>query len=263
MGIGAHRASPPAMAASRYLLLRLLACAALAVAVVPATAHAEANLAVPAAEPLMTTAHALAITRWGIDPCGGQAAVSWSHMGPGINARSQWMSLDAHDPTTYTECAVSFNLDVTWDWSKLCTVIEHELGHLTGREHVDDPHDVMSPYYVYPSPECRAPASAAPPAAPDVAPRKAPASRRAVAAAKRKALAKRKAESQRRANSHRKNKARPSTSKKRTSSKARKPRTKACVALAPSLSGSHAFVALPSADFSRPTFFGCVLVAGR
>src|SRR5204863_7235947 len=85
-------------------------------------------------------------------------------MGDGINARSQWMSTDARDPSTYSDCAIAYNLDVDWDWPKLCTVIEHELGHLAGHDHVNDPHDVMSPYYVYPTPECAA--SAAPAAAP-------------------------------------------------------------------------------------------------
>jgi hypothetical protein len=257
------------MAASRSPLLpRLLACAALAVAVVPATAHAAANLAVPAAEPLMTTAHALANARWGMDACGGQVAVSWSHMGPGINARSQWMSIDAHDPTTYSECAISYNLDVSWDWPKLCTVIEHELGHLTGHEHVDNPHDVMSTYYVYPAPECAPAASAAPSRAADAAPRKAtPAanSRRAAAraaAAKRKASAKRKAKSDRRAKSLRSTSKGRSTRKGRTSSK-RRTSSKTRVALAASVSGPHGFGALPSADFSRSTFLRCVLARGR
>ena len=86
-------------------------------------------------------------------------------MGSGINARSQWMSYDVHNPATFTQCSITYNLDVDWDWPKLCTVIEHELGHLAGHDHVDDPHDVMSPYYVYPTPECAASASA-PAAAP-------------------------------------------------------------------------------------------------
>ena len=34
------------------------------------------------------TAHALAVARWGVEPCGGQVAVTWAHMGAGINARS-------------------------------------------------------------------------------------------------------------------------------------------------------------------------------
>jgi hypothetical protein len=111
---------------------------------------------VPASDALAGTAHALAVAHWGVDPCGGQVSVTWAHMGPGINARSQWMSVDVRNPATYSQCSVTYNLDVDWDWPKLCTVIEHELGHLAGHDHVNDPHDVMSPYYVYPSPECAA-----------------------------------------------------------------------------------------------------------
>ena len=155
------------------LFVRMLACAAFALAFIPASARAAGDLPVPAAAPLMTTAHGYAVARWGMEPCGGQVAVSWTHMGSGINARSQWMSIDAHDPTTYSDCSVSYNLDVGWDWPKLCTVVEHELGHLPGHDHVNDPHDVMSPYYIYPAPECAPATTQAPPATADAAPRRA------------------------------------------------------------------------------------------
>jgi pyruvate/2-oxoglutarate dehydrogenase complex dihydrolipoamide acyltransferase (E2) component len=116
-------------------------------------------------------------------------------MGAGINARSTWMSYDIHNPATYTQCAISYNLDVDWDWPKLCTVIEHELGHLAGHDHVNDPHDVMSPYYVYPSPECAAgavaPAAAPAPATTAQAPAVPPAASKA--ATKSNAPAKKKA----------------------------------------------------------------------
>jgi len=138
-------------------LPRLLVSALLALALLPAAAQADTDLPqlpVPAADALTSTAHGLAVARWGVEPCGGQVSVTWAHMGAGINARSQWMSTDVHNPATYTQCSIAYNLDVDWDWPKLCTVIEHELGHLAGHEHVNDPHDVMSPYYVYPSPEC-------------------------------------------------------------------------------------------------------------
>ena len=147
---------------------RLLLCFLVAIALLPAAAQADITLPqlpVPASDALSSTAHALAVARWGVDPCAGQVTVSWAHMGPGINARSQWMSYDIHNPATYSQCSITYNLDVDWDWPKLCTVIEHELGHLAGHDHVDDPHDVMSPYYVYPTPECAAAASA-PAAAP-------------------------------------------------------------------------------------------------
>ena len=154
---------------------RLLVCALLALALVPAAAQADdpalPAVPVPAADALMSTAHSLAVARWGMDPCGGQVSVTWAHMGAGINARSQWMSTNPSDPSTYSDCAISYNLDVGWDWPKLCTVVEHELGHLSGHDHVNDPHDVMSPYYVYPSPECAAGTAAATPApTPDPSP---------------------------------------------------------------------------------------------
>ena len=137
---------------------RLLLSFLVAIAILPAAAQADGGLPqvpVPASDALTTTA-----AHWGVDPCAGQVTVTWAHMGSGINARSTWMSYDIHNPATYTQCAISYNLDVDWDWPKLCTVIEHELGHLAGHDHVNDPHDVMSPYYVYPTPECAAGATA-------------------------------------------------------------------------------------------------------
>ena len=143
-------------------LSRYLVCALLAIAMLPGAAQAAAAVPVPAADALTSTAHSLALAHWGVEPCGGQVAVTWAHMGAGINARSQWMSVDIHTPATYSQCSITYNLDVDWDWPKLCTVIEHELGHLAGHEHVNDPHDVMSPYYVFPTPECAAGVPAAP-----------------------------------------------------------------------------------------------------
>ena len=138
---------------------RLLLSFFVAIAILPAVARADSGLPqvpVPASDALTTAAHALAVAHWGVEPCAGQVTVTWAPLGPGSNARSTWMSYDIRNPLTYTQCAISYNLDVDWDWPKLCTVIEHELGHLAGHDHVNDPHDVMSPYYVYPTPECAA-----------------------------------------------------------------------------------------------------------
>jgi hypothetical protein len=212
-----------------HLLVRLLACAALALALVPAAARAEAPVAVPAAEPLMTAAHTLAVARWGMEPCGGQVTFSWDHLGLGINARSQWMSVDAHDPTTFSDCTVTYNLDVGWDWPKLCTVVEHEMGHLTGHDHVDDPHDVMSPYYIFPTPEC-APATAASTAKPAASPRKATSVAASHRAATKRAAAKRKASAKRRVASRRNARSQRATTKRRGSSTSRR---RASLILAP------------------------------
>jgi hypothetical protein len=164
------------------VLARLIVCATLALVALPTAALADDGdppaIPVPAADSLMATAHSLAVARWATEPCGGQVAMTWTHMGEGINARSQWMSIDVHDPSTYSECSITYNLDVDWDWPKLCTVVEHELGHLSGHDHVNDPHDVMSPYYVFAAPECALPKSRQA-TAPDRAPRSVASSTRA------------------------------------------------------------------------------------
>ena len=51
-------------------------------------------------------------------------------------------------------CTIAFSLDVHWDWPKLCTITEHELGHLNGNAHVVDASNVMSDSYFEATPEC-------------------------------------------------------------------------------------------------------------
>jgi matrixin len=218
------------------VLARLIVCATLALVALPTAALADDGEApvipVPAADSLMATAHSLAVARWATDPCGGQVTMSWTHMGEGINARSQWMSIDVNDASTYSECSITYNLDVDWDWPKLCTVVEHELGHVSGHDHVNDPHDVMSPYYVYPAAECALPKSQAA-AAPDRAPRSVASSKRA-SSAKKKASRKRAAK-KRRASAAVKHK----SSKKRDAPKRKKNK-------------AHASLDAPFFDWSRP-----------
>jgi hypothetical protein len=230
------------------VLGRLIVCATLAFAATPAAALAADDaeppaIPVPAAESLMTTAHSLAVARWGTDPCGGQVATSWSHMGAGINARSQWMSIDVNDPSTYSECTIAYNLDVDWDWPKLCTVVEHELGHLSGHDHVDDPHDVMSPYYVFPAAEC-APAKSQASAAPDRAPRSVASSKRA--SSTKKAGAKRKAKKRRAA----------AAVKRKAAKKRDAPKRKKKASHSASLDPRAAFAAV---SLGGPTGWLCVL----
>jgi hypothetical protein len=209
---------------------RTLLCALLALALLPAAARADdlaPALPVPAADGLMATAHDLAVARWGTDPCGGQVQVSWNHMGPGINARSQWMSVDAHDPSTYSQCSISYNLDVDWDWPKLCTVVEHELGHLAGHDHVNDPHDVMSPYYVYPSAECSAAAQQAAPAPVAVAQSPAASSAKATKKAKKKASAKKRKASTRKASTRKASTRKAAARSKRGSARSKRGKARA------------------------------------
>ena len=229
------------------MLARLIVCAVLALVALPTAALADDGeppaIPVPAADSLMATAHSLAVARWATDACGGQVAMSWTHMGQGINARSQWMSIDVNDPSTYSECSITYNLDVDWDWPKLCTVVEHELGHLSGHDHVNDPHDVMSPYYVFPAPECALPKSQTA-AAPDRAPRSVASSKRASSTKKASRKRKRKATAA----------VRHKSSKKRAAPK-RKKKTHSASLDPRSGFAAAAWLGSPSSRF------GCVLVA--
>jgi Matrixin len=246
------------------VLSRLIVCAALALVALPAAALADDGeppaIPVPAADSLMATAHSLAVARWGTDACGGQVTMSWNHMGTGINARSQWMSVDVNDASTYSDCAITYNLDVDWDWPKLCTVVEHELGHLSGHDHVNDPHDVMSPYYVFPAAECALPKTQA--AAPDRAPRSVTSSKRASSA--KKASAKRGAKKRKAAAAVKRKSLKKRNPPKRAKKKAQgaslsSPRS---LAIGAWLSGPDGVAV--AASLSAPTgFFGCLLVDAR
>lgn len=116
-------------------------------------------------------AWSMAMQRFGV-PCAGVVDIRWGHLGILTNAHSDWVG-DPADPAGYIKCVVTFSYDVDWDWPKLCTVAEHEDGHLTGHSHVDDPHDVMSPTYIFPTMECAG--HAEPPAQPAAATRPSPA----------------------------------------------------------------------------------------
>jgi hypothetical protein len=156
--------------------LKAGALASIVVAVLAPSASADV-LAVPVADPIMATARAVAVSHWGQgEPCGGVVEITWGILPANVNARSTWFGVQGA-PETYSQCVVVFNLNPErdgapdpWTWAKLCTIEEHELGHLLGHAHVDDPADVMSPYYEEPSLDCKATAPALAPvvAAPKV-----------------------------------------------------------------------------------------------
>ena len=121
-----------------------------------AVAHPEVAFAV--GSPPMQTAIQLAKAHWGTNPCGGNVTLVWSALDTSINAQSAWTNpRSAYDnPDLNTDCTVTFNPVADFDWPKFCTVTVHEFGHLSGKPHVNDSNDVMSPYYTKPVPECTA-----------------------------------------------------------------------------------------------------------
>jgi hypothetical protein len=138
-------------------LAALLTAAALGGAA-PAPAHADGDPAArwPIGGSTLTTAMDLAATHWGLRPCGGSVTLSWVTLGAGINAQSSWANdVDPYlQPSRNTECEIALSTRPDWDWTMLCSVVVHEVGHLTGHDHVDDDKDVMYYAYLAPVREC-------------------------------------------------------------------------------------------------------------
>ena len=217
----------------RAALAALLTAAALTGAA-PGRAQATGDPAArwPIGGSTLATAMDLAAAHWGLRPCGGSVRLSWVALGAGINAQSSWANdVDPYlQPSRNTECEIALSTRPEWDWTMLCSVVVHEVGHLTGHDHVDDVEDVMYYAYVAPVRECEltpepietgAPAAAptAPPTtaaprgaartsakpkpAPGAKARRTTAARRRAAAAQRRHAAARRRASQRAGRRHR------------------------------------------------------------
>jgi hypothetical protein len=172
----------PRGAARLLLAAAVTAAAALALLTGAGTARGDdAPVTAPAirwpvAGTAVRTAMSLGSERWGFSPCRGKVAVAWASLSAGVNAESSWSNdVDPFlQPSRNGDCEITLSLREDWDWLKLCSVVIHELGHLAGHDHVDDPDDVMYPTYMHAVPECLAtpePAETAQPAARPAAPK--------------------------------------------------------------------------------------------
>jgi hypothetical protein len=146
--------------APRRLLPALVAVLAVALGAATAAASARADGGAaarwPAGGSTLRAAMGLGAEHWGMDPCAGHVTLSWTRLDAGIDAQSSWANdRDPYlQPSFNTECEIALSTAAEWDWVKLCTVVVHEVGHLTGHDHVDDPADVMYYGYVDPAREC-------------------------------------------------------------------------------------------------------------
>jgi hypothetical protein len=107
----------------------------------------------------IATAMEIAATHWAAVPCSGRVDVRWAPLAAGVGGRSTWAYAGDdgfRSPARNTDCEIELSTLEDWDWAKVCTVLVHEVGHLTGHRHADDPHDVMNAAYVEPVADCAA-----------------------------------------------------------------------------------------------------------
>ena len=104
----------------------------------------------------MEQARAIAVAHWGANPCGGAYTLAWSPLDMGTNATASWRNpTDAwNNAGANFDCRIDINPQADFDFPKLCTVLTHEIGHLLGRQHDDNPDQLMSAYYTKPLPAC-------------------------------------------------------------------------------------------------------------
>ena len=146
-----RRATAAVLAIAALVLVR----AATAPAAHEATQAPQARWPVGGAA--LATAAELAAAHWGATPCDGRVSISWVTLAPGVNSSADWAYAGADPygaPRENTDCAIRLSTAADWDWPKLCTVVVHEIGHLTGHDHAEDVHDVMAAQYLDPVEDC-------------------------------------------------------------------------------------------------------------
>ena len=154
------------------LLARRAASLALA-AVAALSFAAPASAADPAADfgsgtAALTGAEEIAKAYWQATPCAGQASIVWMAMSESTNATSTWTNpVGQYDaPDRNSACQITFNTALAWDWTRFCSVLVHEYGHLNGHGHAEADNDVMYAYYEAPVAQCVAAAPATAPVEP-------------------------------------------------------------------------------------------------
>jgi hypothetical protein len=112
---------------------------------------------------VIQAAYELAVGYWHRTPCAGDVAFSWTDAPGSRIATAYWTADRSGDPARYTNCHIVLHRDAGSDWPKFCTIVVHEVGHLTGHGHVRDRASVMYPFYVGPRGPCTRPQPATAP----------------------------------------------------------------------------------------------------
>lgn len=136
------------------------------------SAQAAAAEPYPVGSPTWNAAIAAATAYWGAAPCAGEVAYAYAPLPSGVLGYAGWMrsSQAPGDPTRFSGCRVDLSSGAELGPADFCTALAHELGHLHGRVHVDDPDDLMARTLSDPLPECVAAMAPLSPPAPIATP---------------------------------------------------------------------------------------------
>ena len=145
-----------------------LVLAAAAFSAAPAYADPATDFAAGSAP--VQAATDVAKSYWSTTPCGGNVSIVWMPLTDSTNATSTWSNpVGQYDaPEQNSNCQIAFNSSLTWDWTRFCSILVHEYGHLSGKPHSADAADVMYPYYEKPVDQCVAAAPTQPAVVPEI-----------------------------------------------------------------------------------------------
>jgi hypothetical protein len=154
---GTHSTSRKTTLLARRAASLALAACSLSFAAAPALAADPAGDFGPGTA-TVTSAEEIAKAFWQTTPCAGQVSLVWMNLNEGINATSTWTNpVGQYDaPEHNGACQIAFNRALTWDWTRFCSILVHEYGHLAGHAHADDHADVMFAFYEAPVAQCAA-----------------------------------------------------------------------------------------------------------
>jgi hypothetical protein len=157
---GTHSTSRKTTLLARRAASLALAACSLSFAAAPAQADPASDFAAGSAPTL--AAEEIAKAYWQTTPCAGQVSLVWMTLTESVNATSTWTNpVGQYDaPEQNGSCQIAFNKTLTWDWTRFCSILVHEYGHLVGHAHADDRADVMFPFYEAPIAQCVAAAPA-------------------------------------------------------------------------------------------------------